>query len=178
MKKVFYPLAASLLLLTSAKLAFTPQDYKVKEGHSIAFKSKDPSGIFKDAKGSVKFDENDLENSLIDLTFKVNSISTGNGMMNKKAQTEEWFDADKHPEIKFESTKIAKSGDAFNVLGNLTIKGITKAKKVPMKVTKSGNDLVLTGTFGVNRIEYKIGKKSDAVPDVMNITYSIPVTKK
>lgn len=178
MKKVFYPLAASLLLLTSSKLAFTPQDYKVKEGHSIAFKSKDPSGIFKDAKGSVKFDENDLENSSIDLTFKVNSISTGNGMMNKKAQTEEWFDADKHPEIKFESTKIAKSGDAFNVLGNLTIKGITKAKKVPMKVTKSGNDLVLTGTFGVNRIEYKVGKKSDAVPDVMNITYSIPVTKK
>ena len=47
-----------------------------------------------------------------------------------------------------------------------------------MKVTKSGNDLVLTGTFGVNRIEYKVGKKSDAVPDVMNITYSIPVTKK
>ena len=178
MKKVFYPLAASLLLLTSAKLAFTPQDYKVKEGHSIAFKSKDPSGIFKDAKGSVKFDENDLENSSIDLTFKVNSISTGNGMMNKKAQTEEGLDADKHPEIKFESTKIAKSGDAFNVLGNLTIKGITKAKKVPMKVTKSGNDLVLTGTFGVNRIEYKVGKKSDAVPDVMNITYSIPVTKK
>lgn len=178
MKKVFYPLAASLLLLTSAKLAFTPQDYKVKEGHSIAFKSKDPSGIFKDAKGSVKFDENDLENSSIDLTFKVNSISTGNGMMNKKAQTEEWFDADKHPEIKFESTKIAKSGDAFNVLGNLSIKGITKAKKVPMKVTKSVNDLVLTGTFGVNRIEYKVGKKSDAVPDVMNITYSIPVTKK
>lgn len=178
MKKVYYPLAVSLLLLTSAKLAFTPQDYKVKEGHSIAFKSKDPSGIFKDAKGSVKFDENDLENSSIDLTFKVNSISTGNGMMNKKAQTEEWFDADKHPEIKFESTKIAKSGDAYNVQGNLTIKGITKVKKVPMKVTKSGNDLVLTGTFGVNRIEHKVGKKSDAVPDIMNITYSIPVTKK
>jgi polyisoprenoid-binding protein YceI len=98
--------------------------------------------------------------------------------MNKKAQTEEWFDAEKNPEIKFESTKITKSGEGYNVLGNLTIKGITKSKKVPMKVVKSGNDLILTGAFGVNRIEFKVGKKSDAVPDVMNINYSIPVTKK
>lgn len=178
MKKVFYPLTAVLLLLTSATVSLTPQDYKVKEGHSIAFKSKDPSGVFKDAKGSVKFDESDLDNSAINLTFKVSSISTGNGMMNKKAQTEEWFDAGNHSDIKFESTKINKSGDGFNVTGNLTIKGITKAKKVPMKVVKSGNDLILSGSFGVNRIEYKIGKKSDAVPDVMNVTYSIPVTKK
>jgi hypothetical protein len=36
----------------------------------------------------------------------------------------------------------------------------------------------LSGSFGVNRIEFKVGKKSDAVPDVMNINYSIPVTKK
>ena len=63
MKKVFYPLAAVLLLLTSASVALNPQDYKVKEGHSIAFKSKDPSGVFKDAKGSFKFEENDLANS-------------------------------------------------------------------------------------------------------------------
>ena len=178
MKKVFYPLAASLLLLTSATIALNPQDYKLKEGYSIAFKSKDPSGVFKDAKGSFKFEENDLANSSINLTFKVNSISTGNGMMNKKAQTEEWFDAEKNPEIKFESTKITKSGEGYNVLGNLTIKGITKSKKVPMKVVKSGNDLILTGAFGVNRIDFKVGKKSDAVPDVMNINYTIPVTKK
>ena len=178
MKKVFYPLAAVLLLLTSATVALNPQDYKVKEGHSIAFKSKDPSGVFKDAKGSFKFEENDLANSSINLSFKVNSISTGNGMMNKKAQTEEWFDAEKNPEIKFESTKISKAGDDFSVVGNLTIKGITKTKKVPMKIAKSGNDLILSGSFGVNRIEFKVGKKSDAVPDVMNINYSIPVTKK
>ena len=98
--------------------------------------------------------------------------------MNKKAQTEEWFDAEKNPEIKFESTKISKAGDDFSVVGNLTIKGITKTKKVPMKIAKSGNDLILSGSFGVNRIEFKVGKKSDAVPDVMNINYSIPVTKK
>jgi hypothetical protein len=29
----------------------------------------------------------------------------------------------------------------------------------------------------VNRIDFKIGKKSQAVPDVMNISYSIPSTQ-
>ena len=60
----------------------------------------------------------------------------------------------------------------------LTIKGVSKEKKVPMKLTKNGSELTLSGTFTVNRAEHKVGKKSDSVPDIMNITYSIPVTKK
>jgi polyisoprenoid-binding protein YceI len=58
------------------------------------------------------------------------------------------------------------------------MKGVTKEKTIPAKVSKSGSDLTFSGTFSVNRIDYKVGKKSEAVPDVMNITYSLPVAKK
>lgn len=171
-------MAAMLLLLTSARIAVTTQDFKIKEGYSIAFKSKDPNGVFKTMTGTVKFDEADLANSKFDLNFVVSSISTGNGMQNKKAQTSEWFDAAKYPNIKYTSTKIEKSGTDYIITGNLIMKGVTKVKKVPLKVVKSGNDLIFSGSFVVNRIEFKVGKKSDAVPDNMNISYSIPVTKK
>lgn len=177
MKKLIYPLVASLLLLTSTILSVTTQDYKIKEGYKIEFKSKDPTGTFK-VKGPIKFDENDLSNSKFDLTFPVSSISTGNGMKNKKAQTAEWFEASKYPEIRYVSSKIEKSGNDYMVTGTLTIKGISKEKKVPLKVSKSGNDLTFTGSFIVNRIDYKVGKPSDIVPNNMNISYSIPVTKK
>ena len=178
MKKRIYPVLAVILLLTSAAtyIASVPS-YKIKDGYSIAFKSKDPSGEFKTMKGTVKFDENDLAGSKFELTFDVNSISTGNGMKNKKALTAEWFDAGKYPQITYTSTKIEKSGDDFNVYGTLKMKGVSKEKKVPMKVSGSGKELTFSGSFSVNRLDYKVGKKSDVVPDVMNITYSIPVSQ-
>jgi polyisoprenoid-binding protein YceI len=178
MKNIFYPLMAATILLTSAMNVAPSQDFKIADGYSIAFKSKDPSGVFKTMKGTVKFDEADLPNSKFDLQFVVSSISTGNGMMNKKAQIEEWFNAAKYPEIKFTSTKVVKSGSDYSVSGKLTIKGISKEKSIPLKATKVGANYTFSGSFTVNRMDFKVGHKSDAVPDVMNISYSIPVLKK
>lgn len=178
MKTFLYPVLAVVLLIGSAMtyVASVPT-YKIKEGYSIAFKSKDPSGEFKSMKGTIKFDEEDLANSKFELTFDVSSISTGNGMKNKKAQTAEWFDAGKHPQITYTSTKVEKSGNDFVVYGNLKIKGITKEKKVPLKVAKSGKDITFSGSFTVNRLDYKVGKPSEVVPNTMNISYSIPATQ-
>ncbi len=178
MKNIFYPLLAATVLLTSAMYVSPLQDFKIADGYSIAFKSKDPSGVFKTMKGTIKFDEADLPNSKFDLQFVVSSISTGNGMMNKKAQIEEWFNAAKYPEIKFTSTKVVKSGSDYSVSGKLTIKGITKEKNIPLKATKAGSNYTFSGSFTVNRMDFKVGHKSDAVPDVMNISYAIPVLKK
>ena len=169
---------AATILLTSAMYVAPLQDFKIADGYSIAFKSKDPTGVFKTMKGTIKFDEADLANSKFDLQFVVSSISTGNGMMNKKAQIEEWFNAAKFPEIKFTSTKVVKSGSDYSVTGKLTIKGITKEKNIPLKATKAGTGYTFSGSFTVNRMDFKVGHKSDAVPDVMNISYSIPVLKK
>lgn len=179
MKKAVYPILAVVLLAASAFVTYAPPtDYKIKDTHSIKFESKDPSGNFKTITGSVKWDESDLANSKFDLKIPVSSINTGNGMQNKKAQTPEWFDATKYPDIKFVSSKIEKSGTDYKITGKLTMKGVTKDKTITAKVTKSGTDVTFSGTFTVNRIDYKVGKKSDAVPDVMNIKYSLPVAKK
>jgi polyisoprenoid-binding protein YceI len=179
MKKAIYPALAALILVTSAFVTATSSvDYKIKDGFKIAFKSKDPSGIFTSLKGTVKFDEANLAASKLDLSVDVSSISTGNGMMNKKAQTDEWFGSAKYPTIKYTTSKIEKAGNDYLLTGTLTLKGVSKEKKIPMKVTKAGTEITLTGAFAVNRMDYKIGHKSDAVPDVMNITYSVPLAKK
>ena len=58
------------------------------------------------------------------------------------------------------------------------MKGISKEKKVPLKVSKSDGGLTFSGSFVVNRMDFKVGKESDAVPNNMNISFSLPVTKK
>ena len=178
MKRFIFPSLALTILCISGAMTLTAPSYTIKTGYSIEFKSKDPSGVFKTLKGNVSFDENDLATSKFNLTIPVESISTGNGMMNKKAQIEEWFYSEKYPDIKYVSSKIEKSTDGYMVTGTLTIKGTSKEKKVPLKLVKNGAELTFAGTFSVNRADYKVGHKSDAVPDIMNISYSIPVSKK
>jgi polyisoprenoid-binding protein YceI len=100
MKTILYPALALILLVGSAAsyVASAP-GYKIKDSYSIEFKSKDPSGEFTKMSGTIKFDEDDLSGSKFDLSFDVSSISTGNGMKNKKAQTAEWFNAAKYPQM-------------------------------------------------------------------------------
>lgn len=178
MKKIFYPLVAGVLLITSAFVSTVATDWKIKPDFSIKFISKDPSGIFKEFTGTIKFDEADLATSKFDLSIPVSSISTGNGMMNKKAQIEEWFNSAKFPAITFVSTKIEKSTTGYSITGNLKLKGTSKAVKIPMVYTKSGETAKFTGAFNVKRTDYKIGHASEAVPDVMKIEFSVPVSKK
>ncbi len=163
----------------STSVAFIPTDhFEVADGYSIDFKSKDPSGTFKKMEGDIDFDALNLESSKFNLKIDVSSISTGNGMQNKKAQTEEWFDAKKHPMIKFVSTKVEKKGSDYSIVGNLTMKGITKTVTIPATLSESGNKITFKGNFNVNRMDFKVGKKSDIVPDVMKITYVVPAVKK
>jgi hypothetical protein len=59
-----------------------------------------------------------------------------------------------------------------------TIRGITKTYSIPTSYIKSGDKITFKGKFNVNRIEFKVGKKSDTVPDIMKISFVVPADKK
>lgn len=178
MKKIMYPMLALLILVGSAFNIVHFQEWKIADDFSIKFTSKDPSGIFKEFKGSIIFDESMVMNAKFDLSIPIESISMGNGMKNKKSLTPEWFDAGKHPNITFKSTSVEKSGKGYLIVGDLKIKGITKQYKIPADFAKAGESGKFTGTFNVNRSDFKIGKPSGVVPDLMKVEFIVPVFKK
>lgn len=180
MKKLLYPALAVVLLSTSAFMMAIPTatEWKIKDEFSIKFKSDDPSGEFGKFKGTIKFDESDLDNSKFDLSIEVASINTGNGMQNKKALTEEWFNATKYPNITYVSSKIEKSGEGYMITGSLKIKGVSKTYKIPFNFAKSSESGKFSGKFNVKRSDFKIGKAGGNVPDVMKIEFTVPVGKK
>jgi polyisoprenoid-binding protein YceI len=179
MKTRNYFFAFMTLIGLTAFTLVALEHYEVTKDFSIEFKSKDPSGSFKIMEGQIDFDEKDLANSSFDFKIDVRSISTGNGMMNKKAQTPEWFDCAKHPYAKFKSTKVEKKeGSTYNITGNLTIKGIAKTVTVPATYSKVGSKVTFKGIFNVNRMDFKVGKKSDVVPDIMKVNFEIPAQGK
>lgn len=176
-KSIFMFSYASLFLLTSAMALWPSDDFKVTTGHAINFKSADPSGKFTEISGDVSYNPKAPTSTTFDLSIPVNTISTGNGMMNKKAMTDEWFGQGSHPDIKFKSTSVVQDGSSLKITGNLTIKGITKEYTIPATVSGSASKYTFKGTFSVNRIDFKVGKKSETVPDKMKIIYELPVSK-
>ena len=89
-------------------------------------------------------------------TVDVGSIVVKDENLAAHLQSPEFFDAERHPELRFESSEIRPDGDEVVVDGELTIKGITKA--VEARGTIEGPAV----TFGdVN----KIGLSLEAIID-------------
>lgn len=173
MKSAFFYFSF-LLSLTAFSQAF-----KLTEGYKIAFSNPDVSGTFDVmSSSSLYFDEAKLSNSKLNFKIEVASINTGNGLQNKHARGEEWFDADKYPYIEFTSTKIEKSNDGYKAIGKLQMHGVSKEVSIPFTFSRKGNKATFIAKFSVNRSDYQIGKKNSGVAETIKINASIPVVKK
>ncbi len=153
------------------------QEWKIGQDYNITFASKDASGVFKEFSGTIVFDAENLSNSSMKLKIKVESINTGNGLQNKHAKSEEWFDASKYPNISFESSRIEKTESGFKAVGKLEIRGVKKDVTIPFTFVKKGSKGTFVAKFSVDRTDYGVGKKGNDVSETIKITATIPVTK-
>src|SRR5580692_8794739 len=177
MNKLFYPVAAVLILAGSAFTFLTAQNWQIADGYTITFTSADADGIFKDFKGSLVFDEQNPGAGKFDVTVDATSINTGNGLQNKHAKSDEWFDVAKYPVIQYTSQKIVKAGNGYQVTGNLLLHGVSKPVVIPFTFQKTAAGGVFAGSFTINRSDFKVGKAGGEVAESIKLDISVPVTK-
>lgn len=84
------------------------------------------SGKFKTFEGKVEAAQDDFSDAAISFSADIDSIDTGVEQRDGHLKSADFFEAEKHPKLIFESTSIAKDGDDYKVTGNLTIKDVTK----------------------------------------------------
>lgn len=95
------------------------------------------SGSFTKFQAEAETEGEDFTAAQISLTADMASITTNNQQRDSHLRNGDFFDVEKHPELKFSSTKIEKTGDeSFTLYGDLTMKGITKP--VTLNVEYSG----------------------------------------
>lgn len=134
--------------LFAALVAATPllaaDTYTVDKAHSgVNFRIKhlmsSVSGSFNDFSGAVVIDQ---KNPSVEFTINAASIDTDNEGRDKHLRSSDFFDVEKHPAITFKSTKIAPSGekDVYDVTGNFTMHGVTKAITIPVTFLGFGKD--------------------------------------
>ncbi|MDF0692517.1 YceI family protein [Aquirufa ecclesiirivi] len=89
------------------------------------------TGGFTDFNVNAESSDETFADAKINFTAKASSISTGNVQRDTHLASADFFEADKFENISFNSTGIEKSSDdEFNLLGNLTIKDVTKPVKI------------------------------------------------
>jgi len=119
--------------------------YVIDPLHSdVAFRIKhlmisNVNGIFGKFDATMESESEDFEGAKIWFQAEVNTISTNITDRDAHLKGEDFFDADNFPYITFESSKVEKINDEYTVIGELTIKGVSR--EVTLKGNYNGNDV-------------------------------------
>ena len=112
--------------------------YKIDKAHSeVVFQIRHlvtkVRGRFDDFEGMIQLNEGRPELSSVEFTIKAASIDTNEKDRDTHLRSADFFDAEKFPNITFKSKQIVKkSNESYDVIGDLTIHGVTNEIVLPI----------------------------------------------
>jgi polyisoprenoid-binding protein YceI len=99
------------------------------------------TGFFKSFEGTLETENDDFEDASISFALNIDSIDTNQTQRDEHLKSAEFFDAAQHPQITFKSTSFKKtSDDEYALVGDLTVKGVTKSVKLAAEFGGSADD--------------------------------------
>jgi polyisoprenoid-binding protein YceI len=113
-------------------------------------------GRITDLEGTISADENDPENSSVEVAFKAASIDTRTEQRDNHLRSADFLDVENFPAITFKSTAIEGNRHEFKLTGDLTIRGVTKP--ITLDVTYEGQT---KDPWGGERIGFSANGKLD-----------------
>lgn len=148
------------------------------------------TGRFRDFDVSFTSTKSDFTDGKVEASIKVASINTESEKRDGHLRTDDFFNAEKFPEIKFKSTSFEKTGEnKYNITGDMTIRDVTK--NVTFDATYNGSIKAPWGAeiyswkaiLSINRFDYGL-KWSKAIEaggliagDTVTITLNLELDK-
>lgn len=166
------------LFLIAGITATVLPTWEISEDYAVRFSTKKAEGTFSDLQGTVKFAPNDLTNSSFNVSVATASIATGNKSKDKHARGKAWFDAENHPRITFVSSRISAVEGGYLVVGDLSIKGITKEVGINFTFTENESGGLFTGSTTITRADFAIDGPflfGGLVGDEITVDLKVPV---
>ncbi|TAK68597.1 MAG: polyisoprenoid-binding protein [Actinomycetota bacterium] len=91
-------------------------------------------GSFQSFAGTLVLDGADPAASTAEVTIDAVSITTGNADRDAHLRSGDFFDAEHYPTISFRSTGVRQRGDDFVLVGDLTIKDVTRPVELAVEL--------------------------------------------
>jgi polyisoprenoid-binding protein YceI len=146
-------------------------------------------GQFTDFEGTLEVQEDGSANAYA--TIKTASVDTKEPQRDEHLRSPDFFNAEAHPEITFQSTAITPTGDdTFEITGDLAINGVTREIELAAEVTGSDVDpqgntrvgLEITGELSRKDHEMKfnaaLGSGNLVVGDKVKLALDISAIKQ
>lgn len=175
----FFPL---FFLALSASLAWMPgvqlksDTYTLDAARSqVVWRAKKVTGEhygpINFSKGSFSVENNALRSANVEVDMtSITCTDLAGGPMHDRLvghlKSDDFFSVEKFPGASFVTTGVSAKGDlAYEISGNLIIKGISQPVSFPAKVSFSGNTMTATATVPVDRARYDIKYRSKSFFD-------------
>jgi polyisoprenoid-binding protein YceI len=108
-------------------------------------------GSFGEFEGKIVIGD-DISSAKVTGSAKVTSIDTAEPQRDAHLQSADFFDAENHPTLTFESTSVRATGDeTFEIVGDLTMHGVTKP--ITLKAELQGAE---TDPWGNERVGLEV----------------------
>jgi polyisoprenoid-binding protein YceI len=143
-------------------------------------------GAFSNVKGTVTLNDKDITKSLVEATIDTTTVSTGVDARDKHLKSPDFFDVEKYPAISFKSTSLNRAGGKLQLIGELTIDGVTKSVTLDLDgptppQTMQGKTVSGFSASGmIKRSDYNFGSKfaPPMLSDDVKFTVDVEIDKK
>ncbi len=149
MKKTIAALTLSSLGLASVPALAADYVIDTKGAHaSIHFEIQHLGyswllGRFNDFEGTFSYDPEDVAASKVNVTIDPASVDSNHAERDKHLRGSDFLHVEKYPEAKFVSTgvtNIEDDGEEFDIVGDLTLHGVTKEITIEVEKVGEGKD--------------------------------------
>jgi polyisoprenoid-binding protein YceI len=110
--------------------------------HLVASKVR---GNFTDFSGVITVGET-VEDTKVEATVQAASITTANEMRDNHLKSGDFLEEEKYPTFTLTSTKLTPKGDDFELVADVTVKGITKSVTFDLEFLGEGPSMTPGGT--------------------------------
>jgi polyisoprenoid-binding protein YceI len=113
------------------------------------------TGSFNKFSADLESNNEDFTDAKVNFTADVNSISTNNEQRDGHLKSDDFFNAEKYPQLTFVGTSMEKKGNSEYVLkGNLTIRDITQPLELAVELGG-----IATDPYGQTKVGFEaVGK--------------------
>ena len=174
-----------LAVIAIAGSALGADEYKIDPNHSSVNFSvthlmvSTVNGRFTTFEGKILYDGKDVTKSSVNVDIKTATVNTDNTSRDNDLRSAGFFDAEKFPDITFQSKSVEKKGNDYVAHGTLTIKGVAKDVDLPFELKgpadagKMGKVMGAHASLTVNRQDFGVSKGGGMVGNEVKIDLNV-----
>jgi len=123
-------------------------------------------GNFEEFSCMFRYDPDDISKTSVTFSLETGSIDTDLEWRDNDLKSANWLDAENFPRITFQSKKVNPGDGGFEIIGDLTIKEVTKEITIKMnpasgilKDIRGDIQVIFSGEYVLDRTEYGVEGK-------------------